>query len=144
MHARFARMYDARLGARQVEYSAGQVSPTALVAALGRAGVEADTLNSVAGKLLATPYLRSGVSLDALSSSSLLRDRDMHGGAVKAAAILAVRRALAVSLPRHGILSGAVAACGHRGAPYVGHVPHPSQPVPHPSPHQLTWSLFLR
>jgi hypothetical protein len=98
MHARFARLHGARLGARQVEYSAGQVSPTALVAALGRAGVEADTLNSVAGKLLAAPYLRGGVSLDALGSSSLLRDRDMHGGAVKAAAILAVRRALAVRL----------------------------------------------
>jgi hypothetical protein len=85
---------------RQVEYPAGQVSPPALMSALTRAGVGADTLNSVAGKLLAAPYLQGGVPLDTLSTNvSLLRDRDMHGGAVKPTIILAVKKALGVRLP---------------------------------------------
>ncbi len=83
---------------RQVEYPAGQVSPPALMDALTRAGVGTDTLNSVAGKLLSAPYLQGGVSLDALGGIGLLRDRDMHGGAVKAATIIAVKRALGVRL----------------------------------------------
>jgi hypothetical protein len=83
-------------GVRQVEYPAGQVSPLALVSALTRAGVGADTLNSVVGKLLVVPYLQGGVSLDALISSSLLRDRDMRGGAVKPTIIVAVKKALGV------------------------------------------------
>jgi hypothetical protein len=95
-----------------VEYPAGQVSPPALLSALTRAGVGADTLNSVAGKLLAAPYLRGGVSLDALSSSSLLRDRDMHGGAVKPTVIVAVKQALGVRLPCRVSLRGS--ACGLR------------------------------
>ncbi len=85
----------------QVEYPVGQVSPPALVSALARAGVGADTLNSVAGKLLAAPYLRGGVSLDALSGGhSLLRDGHMHGGAVKPTVIIAVKKALGVRVPR--------------------------------------------
>jgi hypothetical protein len=81
----------------QVEYPAGQVSPTALVSALTRAGVRADTLNSVADKLLAATYLQGGVSLEALSSStSLLRDQSMHGGPVKPTVVLAVKTMLGV------------------------------------------------
>jgi hypothetical protein len=83
----------------QVEYPAGQVSPPALVSALTRAGVGADTLNSVAGKLLAAQYLQGGVPLDTLISSSLLRDRDMNGGAVRPTIIVAVKQALGVRLP---------------------------------------------
>jgi hypothetical protein len=102
-----------RHGMRQVNYPAGQVSPTALVSALTRAGVGADTLNSVAGKLLAAPYLQGGVSLDALS---MLRDRDMHGGPVKPIVVLAVRKALGVRLPCRVRGSGPQHSCGLREA----------------------------
>ena len=112
------RLRGGRHGARQVEYPAGQVSPPALLSALTRAGVGADTLNSVAGKLLAAPYLQGGVSLDALSSSSLLRDRDMHGGAVKPTVIVAVKQALGVRLRWR--LSFRGSACGLRRPPRTG------------------------
>jgi hypothetical protein len=76
------------------------VAPPALLSALDRAGVGLDTLNSVASKLLAAPYLQGGVPLDTLSSNgSPLLDRDMHGGAVKPIIVLAVKRALGVRLP---------------------------------------------
>ncbi len=93
------RFLGARRGMPQVEYPAGQVSPPALMSALTRAGVGADTLNSVAGKLLAAPYLQGGVPLDTLSSnSSPLLDRGMHGGTVKPTVVLAVKKALGVRL----------------------------------------------
>ncbi len=101
----------------KMEYPAGCVSPPALVSALTRAGVGTDTLNSVAGKLLAAQYLQGGVSLDTLSTNvSLLRDRDRHGGAVKPTIILAVKKALGVRLPCLEGLRGLVFATGLRPA----------------------------
>ncbi len=118
-------LFAAWRGVRQVEYPAGQVSPLALVSALTRAGVGADTLNSVVGKLLAAPYLQGGVSLDALSSSSLLRDRDMHGGAVKPTIIVAVKKALGVRKP---LLRSPCCVCRTHSQGQG----HPSAPPPTP------------
>ncbi len=103
-------MLDSWCAAWQVEYPAGQVAPHALMSALTRAGLGADTLSSVADKLLAAPYLQGGVSRDALSSSSLLRDRDMHGGAVKPAVILAAKKALGVRAAAERLARAAVAS----------------------------------
>jgi hypothetical protein len=101
-----------------VKYPVGKVSPTALVLALTRAGVGADTLNSVAGKLLAAPYLQGGVALDTLSSgSSPLLDRDMHGGPVRPTVVVAVKQALGVRLPCRVVLPR---ACGLRRPPRTG------------------------
>jgi hypothetical protein len=104
-----------------VKYPVGKVSPTALVLALTRAGVGADTLNSVAGKLLAAPYLQGGVALDTLSSgSSPLLDRDMHGGPVRPTVVVAVKQALGVRLPSR-VVSACVARCCDRRAACAGH-----------------------
>ncbi len=100
-----------------MKYPAGQVSPTALVSALTRAGVGADTLNSVAGKLLAAPTLQGGVALNTLSdSSSPLLDRDMHGGPVRPTIIVAVKQALMVGLPCRVVSACAARCCDCRAA----------------------------